>query len=203
MGVQPRSSDSLITVAVATRDRVYLDSLTSSLGRFGIVIRPLTPDSSEHPTSLEGVEVLVLDTDGLTRLDLEWAEDLRSDHPLVEVLAIAGDSPVADAVRALRAGAFTVLQHPVADSLLVEALVAAGRRHRHARSRIEALNGADSTPSPQPGHTRLDPSGRAVKGQTMNHREHRTAPLVWLVVAVMASMGPHLRRPPNPLTEPR
>lgn len=147
MGVQSRASESSITVAVATRDRVYLDSLSISMVRFGIVVRPLNPDSNEQPNALEDVEVLVLDTDSLTGRDLERAEDLRRERPLVEVLAIAGDSPVADAVRALRAGAFTVLQHPVADATLAQALTAAGRRHRRAKARLTALNGAGAAPT--------------------------------------------------------
>jgi DNA-binding NtrC family response regulator len=131
-----------IDVAVATRDLVYLESLTTSLARFGIAVRSLAPGGGADTVTLEDLDVLVLDTDSLAPTDLEWVEAVHRDRPLVEVLAIAGDSSVADAVRALRAGVFTVLQHPVADTLLAEALLAAGRRHRHARARLDALNGA-------------------------------------------------------------
>jgi DNA-binding NtrC family response regulator len=131
-----------ITAAAASRDRVYLDSLASSLARAGIELRSLIPGSVGPPTSLVGVDVLIVDSDSLTERDLAWLDWLRDQQPLVEVLAVTGDSPVADAVKALRAGAFTVLQHPVSDDRLVEALMAAGRRHRHARARLEALNGA-------------------------------------------------------------
>ena len=151
MNGQSRAPESTITVAVASRDQVYLDSLSASLSRFGIEIRQLAPNRDTSPVSLEDVEVLVLDTDSLTGPDFEWVESLKRDQPLVEVLAIAGDSAVADAVRALRAGAFAVLQHPVPDSLLIDELVAAGRRHRHARKRLDELNGAgaESTLGPR------------------------------------------------------
>ena len=139
--VRPRTS--AVTVAIASRDRVYLDSLAASLACRGLV--PLAFPVAEEPRlSLSGVDVLVLDTDTLTDSDLERVAIAQQSQPLVEVVAVAGDSAVAEAVKALRAGVFTVLQHPVADGLLVEALVAAGRRHRHARERLEELNGSES-----------------------------------------------------------
>jgi DNA-binding NtrC family response regulator len=129
------------TVAVASRDRVWVDSLSSSLGRHGLRVRELALAEAPRSAALVGVDVLLLDTDSLTAEDLALAAALRRSVPLVEVVALAGDSPVADAVRALRDGVFTVLQHPVADGLLLESLVAAGRRHRHAQARFEELNG--------------------------------------------------------------
>lgn len=141
MDRHPRDPDPPITVAVASRDRVYLDSLSASLGRDGLIVRGFLPAGGRPGASLEGIDVLVLDTESLTSADLELAADQRRDHPLVEVVAIAGESQVADAVRALRAGVFTVLQHPVADGTLVETLSAAGRRHRSARARLAELNG--------------------------------------------------------------
>ncbi|HSN55141.1 MAG TPA: hypothetical protein VLT32_10730 [Candidatus Sulfomarinibacteraceae bacterium] len=131
-----------ITAAVASRDRVWLDSLAASLSRLSIVVRTLDPRATDPSCSLAGIDVLVLDSDSLSGTDLAWVDTLHADHPLVEVLAIAGGSSVADAVRALREGAFTVLQHPVTDARLAEALLAAGRRHRHARIRLDALDGA-------------------------------------------------------------
>jgi DNA-binding NtrC family response regulator len=162
-----RDPDPPITVAVVSRDRVYLDSLSASLGRRGLVVRVFLPAGEVPPTSLEGVDVLVLDTDSLTASDLELATDLQRGHPLVEVVAIAGDSPVADAVKALRAGVFTVLQHPVADGTLVEVLIAAGRRHRHARERLAELNGAGDAPrSPAHGEPALAAQDRGGRDRT-------------------------------------
>ena len=151
----PHTSEPPIDVAVATRDLVYLESLTMSLARFGISVRSLTPGEAIGTETLEGLEVMVLDTESLAPSDLEWVEAVHRDWPLVEVLTIAGEPSVAEAVRALRTGVFTVLQHPVADALLAEALLAAGRRHRHARARLDALNGKrhhlDAAPGPPRG----------------------------------------------------
>jgi DNA-binding NtrC family response regulator len=164
MSDQSRAPKSTITVAVASRDQVYLDSLSVSLSRFGIKIRQLAPGGDTSTVSLEDVEVLVLDTDSLTGPDFEWVESLKRDQPLVEVLAIAGDSTVTDAVRALRAGAFAVLQHPVPDPLLIDELVAAGRRHRHARKRLDELNCAEPEASLRRGRAVLDT--QAQRGRT-------------------------------------
>jgi DNA-binding NtrC family response regulator len=142
MSPHARPQEPRITAAIASRDRVWVGSLASSLGRFSIDVLPLVPGASEVPWTLDGVDVLIVDSGSLTASDLATVDTLHASHPLVEVLAIAGDSSVADAVRALRAGAFTVLQHPVSDARLVEALLAAGQRHRHARARLEALNGS-------------------------------------------------------------
>ena len=131
-----------ITVAVASRDRVWVDCLAASLGRRGLRVRELALAAAAPASALAGVDVLVLDTESLTAEDLAATAGLRRSFPLVEVVAIAGDSAVADAVRALRDGVFTVLQHPVADGELLESLVAAGRRHRHAQARFQELDGA-------------------------------------------------------------
>ncbi|HOC43880.1 MAG TPA: hypothetical protein PKJ99_12765 [Thermoanaerobaculales bacterium] len=133
-----------ITVAVASRDQVWMDCLSAQLGRRGLLVRELALAVEPRAAVLAGVDVVVLDTQSLTSADLATAQSMRRSFPLVEVVAIAGDSPVADAVRALRDGVFTVLQHPVAGDLLLESLVAAGRRHRHAQARFEELADADA-----------------------------------------------------------
>lgn len=147
-----RRSVEPITVAVASRDRVYLESLSASLAQGGLAVRVLASfEEAASTVTLEGVDVLLLDTESLGAPDLDLAAAMQHANPLVEVVALAGSSTVADAVKALRAGVFTVLQHPVADGLLVEALLAAGRRHRRACQRLEELNG--SGPRSRPART--------------------------------------------------
>lgn len=134
-----------LTVAIASRDRVYRDSLSTPLRRRGFGVRALDLSTPLGPVELDGVDVLIVDTDALTSTDLEIIAALQTRSPLVEVVAVTGSLPVEEAVDALRSGVFTVLQHPVADDLLVETISQAGRRHHRARARLEELNRAHYT----------------------------------------------------------
>jgi DNA-binding NtrC family response regulator len=129
-------------VAIATRDRVYGDSLAAPLTRWGLRVSTLALTASEDHPTLADIHVLVVDIDALGARDLELIDQLHAGSPLVEVVAVTGDLPVEDAVEALRAGFFTVLQHPVADRLLVETILLAGRRHHRACARLAELEDA-------------------------------------------------------------
>ncbi len=142
MGTDAPSPTPMLTVAIASRDRVYRDSLSLPLRRSGLRVCDLELTSSGGPAELDGVEVLVIDSDALSPADLEHINRLHARWPLVEVVAVTGGQPVEEAVEALRAGVFTVLQHPVADELLVATIIQAGTRHHRARTRIEELNRA-------------------------------------------------------------
>jgi len=131
-----------LSVAIASGDRVYRDSLAQPLRRHGFAVRSFAPAGCADASALAGVDVLILDTDALTPADLESVRRLREGWPLVEVVAVTGSLPVEDAVEALRAGVFTVLQHPVADELLVTKITQAGSRHRRAKARLDELNHA-------------------------------------------------------------
>jgi DNA-binding NtrC family response regulator len=131
-----------LRVAIASDDRVYRDSLALPLRRHGFVVCLFVPGAVAAPAALDGVDVLVVDTDALTRADLEGISRVRERWPLVEVVAVTGSLPVEEAVEALREGVFTVLQHPVADELLVATIARAGQRHRRAKTRLDELNHA-------------------------------------------------------------
>ncbi len=134
-----------LTVAIASRDRVYRDSLALPLHRLGFSVQALDLTTSAGPVELDGVDVLVIDVDALTPPDLEVIAGLQVRSPLVEVVAVTGSLPVEDAVHALRSGVFTILEHPVADGLLGRTITDAGRRHRRARARLEELNRTNYT----------------------------------------------------------
>lgn len=142
MGAEASKLDPPLTVAIVSRDRVYRDSLAQPLRRFALRVRTLEMTANDEPADLEGVDVLVIDTDALSAGELARLNRLHARWPLVEVVAVTGGLPVEEAVEALRAGVFTVLQHPVADRLLVETITQAGRRHRRARARLEELSRA-------------------------------------------------------------
>jgi len=156
MGADAPSPLPTLTVAIASRDRVYRDSLSLPLRRFGLRVRDLELTSNGRPAELDDVDVLVIDSDALSPADLEHINRLHVRWPLVEVVAVTGGQPVEEAVEALRAGVFTVLQHPVADELLLATIIQAGTRHHRARTRIEELNraryngerGVDRQPGP-------------------------------------------------------
>jgi DNA-binding NtrC family response regulator len=142
MGTDASSPPPTLTVAIASRDRVYRDSLSLPLRRCGLRVRDLVLIPNGRPAELDGVDVLVIDSDALSPADLQHITRLHARWPLVEVVAVTVGQPVEEAVEALRAGVFTVLQHPVADELLVATIIQAGTRHHRARTRIEELNRA-------------------------------------------------------------
>lgn len=152
-----------LSVAIASGDRVYRDSLALPLRRHGFVVCTVAQGGVAAPAALDGVDVLVVDTDALARAELEDLSRLRERWPLVEVVAVTGSLPVEEAVEALREGVFTILQHPVADELLVATIALAGQRHRRARARLDELNharyGAD------------DPAERRERGRGDGRRE--------------------------------
>jgi DNA-binding NtrC family response regulator len=131
-----------LTVAIASRDRVYRDSLSMPLRNRGLRVIELDPVAPDVHDELGAVDVLIIDTDALSPLDLENVSRLHARWPLVEIVAVSGDLPIEEAVEALRSGVFTVLQHPVADDRLAETIIEAGRRHQRARTRFEELNRA-------------------------------------------------------------
>lgn len=135
-----------LTVAIVSRDRVYRDSLASPMRRLGLRVVALELGNEDVPASLAGIDVLVVDSDALWADDLDSVNRLRASWPLVEVVAVAGDLPVEEAVEALRAGVFSVLQHPVTDDVLVATIAEAARRYRRGRTRLEELNGASYSP---------------------------------------------------------
>ncbi|HSO24558.1 MAG TPA: hypothetical protein VLT81_16770 [Chondromyces sp.] len=146
MGADASKLDPPLTVAIVSRDRVYRDSLAQPLRRFALRVRNLQMTESGETADLDDVDVLVIDTDALSAAELERLNRLHARWPLVEVVTVTGGLPVEEAVEALRAGVFTVLQHPVADELLVETITQAGRRHRRARARLEELSRASYAP---------------------------------------------------------
>lgn len=151
MGAETVSSPSALTVAIASRDRVYRESLALPLQRRGLRVRRLELDGDVGGTGLEDVDVLVIDSDGLRPADLERINRLHVRWPLVEVVAVTGELTVEEAVDALRAGVFTVLQHPVADEHLVATIAQAGHRHQRARARLEELSRASYAPAESAG----------------------------------------------------
>jgi len=145
MNVEDRRPQTPLTVAIASRDRVYRESLALPLRRIGFQVQELEIAANCGRPGLTDIDVLVIDTDALSPTDLESINSLHLRWPLVEVVVVTGDLPVEEAVEALRAGFFTVLQHPVSDQLLVETIGQAGRRHHRARERLEELNRARYT----------------------------------------------------------
>ena len=135
-----RSSDPPLVVAIASSDRVYTKSLIDLFNHEGFSSFSVDLSRAVNRADLADIDVLVLDISGLAIDEVELVVRLQRFEPLIEVVAIAGDSPVADAVKALRSGVFTVLQHPVPTAGLLDAIIQAGRRHRRAWVRLAELN---------------------------------------------------------------
>ena len=148
-----RSSHPPLVVAIASSDRVYTKSLIDLFNHEGFSSFHLDLSQAANQADLADVDVLVLDISGLAIDEVELVACLQQFEPLIEVVAIAGDSPVADAVKALRSGVFTVLQHPVPTARLLDAIIQAGRRHRRAWVRLAELNDGRRADVSQPSRS--------------------------------------------------
>jgi DNA-binding NtrC family response regulator len=126
------------------------------------------PPVGDKLPDLSSVDVLLVETYGLGEAQRELLDSLHEAAPLVEVVAISSDPGVEDAVQALRAGVFTVLEYPVSSDVIVTEVTLACERRRRAEQRIRQLGGeerwgggADQTPAADDGdgRRRSDPRG--------------------------------------------
>jgi DNA-binding NtrC family response regulator len=131
-----------VRVLVASNDLVYGDSLRSRLSRTGMEVEQQTVAAAvdRSNTALARVDVMLVEATGLSPDDWRGLDRVRQRSPLVELVLIAADPQVREAVSALRSGVFAVLQHPISGPELARTLVSACTRKRHAEARIWQLN---------------------------------------------------------------
>jgi DNA-binding NtrC family response regulator len=132
MGPEP------VHVLVASSDRAYAATLADFLRRRGMSVLRL----AREPTCLESLaptDVLLVETHGLASGEWELIDAIRRAAPLVEVVAISSEPVVPDAVGALRAGVFAVLEYPVSSEQLEQTIRDAAGRKRRADARIREL----------------------------------------------------------------
>jgi DNA-binding NtrC family response regulator len=137
-------------VLVASRDRLFTQSLAESLRSRGAQIHPWeTPlAGSTEGQRLERIDVLLIEAHGLGEAEWALVDRVRERSPLTEIIAISSDPLVESAVQALRSGIYTLLTYPVSDEQLLEVIAEAGERKRRCEERIEAL-GARARPDPK------------------------------------------------------
>lgn len=85
------------------------------------------------------LDVLVVESHGLDDASWRGVEELLRDDPLLELVVVASEPSVHDAVETVRSGAYTVLQYPVSGEELSAAVIAAGRRKRRAAQRLSQI----------------------------------------------------------------
>lgn len=152
-----------IRVAVVSADPVYVQTLTEFLRRRGIEVSRAGADAASG-LDLDRVDVLLVETHGAAADEWALLERVRRQAPLVEVVAISSDPLVREAVRALRAGLYAVLQYPVSGDQLAETIAGAGTRKRRAEVRMRQLNGNQEWQGGRAGGRRRRPSTEPREG---------------------------------------
>jgi len=133
-------------LALLSRDLTLAESLRAALGSSMAIVPCRGGDD------LENADVVVLEN-----VDHEEEERLiarlRRTAPLAEVVVIATQRPVEEAMSTLRAGVFAVLIHPVAIVDLVNAITGALARKRRAEARIRQLESQEAPRPPSSAST--------------------------------------------------
>ena len=133
--------DQPIRVLLASGDRVFADHLCTCLAAKNMAVTVWAAPAGGLLPDLALTDVLLVETYGLDEAQRELLDALRDAAPLVEVVAISSDPAVEDAVQALRAGVFAVLEYPVSSDVIANEITRAGERKRRAEHRIRQLDG--------------------------------------------------------------
>jgi len=131
----------LIQVLIASGDRVFADHLRACLAAKSMEVTLWAAPAVGPLPDLSGVDVLLVETFGLGEAQRELLDALHEAAPLVEVVAISSDPAVENAVQALRAGVFAILEYPVSSDVIAREITHACDRKRRAEQRIRQLDG--------------------------------------------------------------
>lgn len=128
-------------VLIASRDQAYAHVLARTLLAQGMEALVWSRPWNELPVRdrLGWIDVLLVETEGLTDAEWDLLEAMREESPVTEVIAISSEPLLEDAVQALRAGAFSVLEYPVSSGQLVNEISKACARKRHGEQRLRQL----------------------------------------------------------------
>ncbi|HEY3359288.1 MAG TPA: hypothetical protein VGQ83_38925 [Polyangia bacterium] len=153
MARDPQSSSPAPRVLVASRDPAAAAALLELLAEAGMAahrvepagLAPVAGAASERPaTDLGAFDVVLIDSPDLGEAEWTLVARVRARSPMMEIVIIAADGAVDNAVLAVRTGVFAVLPSPVTREQLRTAVAGAHRRKRRGEQRIAALNGAGS-----------------------------------------------------------
>jgi DNA-binding NtrC family response regulator len=133
-------------VLLTSSDVVYARFLSERLAKEGMQVQVSAPSGVGPTTELDPsqIDVVILETHGLSEADWAMVELVRERAPLIEVIAISAGPLVDAAVEALRSGVFSILAYPVTDDQLVSDIARACARKRRGEARLKATEGRTS-----------------------------------------------------------
>lgn len=129
-----------VHVLIASGDRVFASHLCACLAAEAMTVTLWEAPATGPLPDLAGVDVLLIETFGLGEAQRELLDTLHEAAPLVEVVAISEDPAVENAVQALRAGVFAILEYPVSSDVIAREITRACERKRRAERRIRQLD---------------------------------------------------------------
>lgn len=129
---------SIAKILLADDEKPFVDTMTKRLQKRDIDV-VAAYDGKEALSCLaqdDGIEVVILDIkmpvmDGMTAL-----KEIKSRHPLVEVIMLTGHATVETGIDGMKMGAFDYLMKPCDMEQLVAKVEEAAERKRHQEQKI-------------------------------------------------------------------
>lgn len=130
--------DSKPTIYIVDDDELILATLQNVFSQSGFRVRTFSDAKSFLLASLESNCCLILDLNMPDMSGLELQQYLKSQDISIPVIIYTGKADVATAVKAMTDGAYTLVQKPVSNDILIQKVDQAIKQH-NARQRHSAL----------------------------------------------------------------
>ena len=174
-------SNSAVGVLVVDDDEMVADSMVDFLASEGYRARAASGGEAVRSVIASGEVDIVVSDVAMPEMDgFGLLEFVRENKPDVPVILVTGYGTIADAVRAIRGGAFDYITKPVDDDALLLALQRALRQQELVRENIELKRRVDEADRPAPLDRLLgrDPAMRKILHTLKRVADTRTTVLV-------------------------